>query len=219
MEDDILKSVGTSQLLSSVSAYKQFQIQQVDNINVFLLDGVVDKTNMVTEILYWNKKTASLNNPTYGTSAQELITYRSGTVTASDINADGIIEIPFRIENGEDEFVGMTEWKQFSFQKFTTVAQGICTDELVFNYPDKWKDGVAATQKGDVWSFYDISGEQPEVLFDLIVSDISQWQSHSDKYDKLKIHYGTIYGVKLGSSHSKLALSKSEIEKCIINNR
>ena len=33
------------------------------------------------------------------------------------------------------------------------------------------------------------------------------------------VHYGTIYGVKLYSSDSKLALSKSEIEQCIINIR
>ena len=147
------------------------------------------------------------------------MTYRKGTVPASDINADGIIEIPFSVSDSDEEYIGITEWKQFSFQKYTTVAQGICTDELIFNYPDKWVNQVAAVQKGNVWTFYDMSGEQPQMLFDLIVSDISQWNSHSDKYDKLTIHYGTIYGVKLGSTSSKLALNKSEIEKCIINIR
>ena len=219
LEDNTLKSIGSSPLLSSVSAYDSFQVQQVDGINVFYLDGVVDKDNMVTEILYWSKEESKLKNPTRGDEAENIITYRAGTVPSADMNQDGVIEIPFTEPNDSDEYMNITEWQQFDLKEFTSVAEGICSDELIFHFPEKWQGNIGVKQKGNVWSFFDTENEEHEKLFDLIVSDISEWKSHSEKFDKLTIHYGTIYGVKLYSSDSKLALSKSEIEQCIINIR
>ncbi|MBQ3431575.1 MAG: hypothetical protein IJG23_02205 [Clostridia bacterium] len=219
LEDNTLKPIGSAPLLSSVGEYESFQMQQIDKTNVFFLDGLVNKTNMVTEILYWNKEVMALINPTQGDSAEDLITYREGTVPSTDMNADGIIEIPFSLYSESDEYINITEWKQFDFKKYTTVAEGICANELIFRFPEKWEGNIGVKQNGNVWSFYDIGGEEQEELFELIVSDISEWNSHSEKFDKLTIYYGTIYGVKLTSAGSKLALSKSEIEKCIINIR
>ncbi|MBQ3431462.1 MAG: hypothetical protein IJG23_01615, partial [Clostridia bacterium] len=212
MEDDTLKSIGSASLLASVSEYKKFQMQSVDGVNVFYLDGVVDKTNMVTEILYWDKESAKLYNPTEGKSADEVLTFREGTVPASDINADGVIEIPFSEPNESEEYIHITEWKQFSFDKYTSIAEGICSDDLIFIFPEKWEGKIAANQKGKVWSFYDVSSDESVKLFDLVVSNLSDWQANSDKFDKLTIHYGTIYGVSISDSKSELALSKNEIE-------
>ena len=219
LEDGTLKSIGSTELSASVSLYKQFQMQPVGNMNVFFLDGVVNNTDMITEILYWDKENGKLENPTYTSQVSDFNTYRAGTVPATDINADGVLEIPVSEVSDDSEFIPVTEWQQFDFSKYIDIAQGVCTDDLIFNFPANWEGNIGVIQKGKVWSFYDISSGEREKLFDLIVCDLSEWQSLKDKYDQLTIHYGTIYGVKLSETDSKLALSKNEIQKCIINIR
>ena len=217
--DGALKAIDSTPLVASVSAYERFQMQQVGTTNVFFLDGVVHDENMITEILYWNGQNKRLVNATYNEEATRVITYRKGTVPSTDMNADSIIEIPFSEETYAEEYVNITEWKQFRFDKYISVAHGVCTDDLIFNFPDKWEGKVAVEQQGKLWTFYDISTYEREKLFDLIVTDISDWQSLGGKYDKLSIHYGTIYGVKLYDTDSALALSKAELEKLIIDLR
>jgi len=217
--DNRLKAMDTAQLVSAVSDYKKIQLQNVGGTNVFFLDGVVETQNMITEVIYWDKAAGALKTPTYAQEPQAVISYREGTVPSTDMNDDGIIEIPFAAEEVAPDFARLTDWKQFEFEKYVSIAGGICSDELVFIYPQKWQNNVAVKQKGKVWSFFETTGYEPVKLFDLVVSDISDWKTLSNQYDKLTIYYGTIYGVKLASSDSDLSLSKSEIEQCIINIR
>ncbi|MBQ6380110.1 MAG: hypothetical protein IJJ41_00725 [Clostridia bacterium] len=215
--DNQLKVIDTCQLQSAVSEYKQFQMQSVENTNVFFLDGVVDTQNMITEIVYWNAQKKALENPVYEKDATQIVTYREATVPATDINDDDLLEIPFQSEESEAGFAHTTIWKQFGFEKFEDIARGICTDELIFRFPEKWENRVAVAQKGKVWSFYDAEAEEKEKLFDLVITDISDWQSVSSKYEKVKIYYGTVYGVSFSDSDSAYMLSKDEIGKSIIN--
>ncbi len=217
--DNTLKPLSETKLYAAVSEYKTLQAQPVQGTNVFLLDGVVETHSMITELIYWDKGTAALKSPTYMADAAQISTYREGLVSATDINADNVIEIPCRAEANGGEYEVLTEWKQFGFDKFTDIVQGVCSDNLIFNFPEKWKGQVAVLRKGDVWSFYDTGTGEQEKLFELAVADISEWKSLSANYDKLKIYYGTIYGVKLADTDSALALSKNEIEQCIINIR
>ena len=217
--DSKLKVINTAQLVAEVSDYRQLQLQSVSGTNVFYLDGVIEAENMITEIIYWNKDAAALESPTYAEQAQEVVSYREETVPSSDINNDGIIEIPFAAGETDSRFVELTDWKQFTFKDYISIASGICSDELVFVYPQQWGNAVAVSHKGKVWSFYDTRSGESVKLFDLVVSDISEWQTLSKQYDKLTIYYGTIYGVKLTSSDSDLSLSKNEIRDCIINIR
>ncbi len=217
--DNTLKPLSETKLYAAVSEYKTLQAQPVQGTNVFLLDGVVETHSMITELIYWDKGTAALKSPTYMADAAQISTYREGLVSATDINADNVIEIPCRAEANGGEYEVLTEWKQFGFDKFTDIVQGVCSDNLIFNFPEKWKGQVAVLRKGNVWSFYDTGTGEQEKLFELAVADISEWKSLSANYDKLKIYYGTIYGVKLADTDSALALSKNEIEQCIINIR
>ena len=190
----------------------------LDNINVFFLDGIVEKDSMITEVLYWDKEAAVFKNAT-ASDSKYPVTLRKGTVPSTDINSDGILEIPFAKQSIGKPYMNLTDWKQFGFKGFNSVLSGVCTDELIFNFPDKWNGNIAVIQKGNVWTFYDINSDNNEVLFSLLASGISDRQQYSDEYDKLKIDYGTIYGVKITSSKSKLALTKNEIADCIVNIR
>lgn len=218
LEDRKLNSVSSIDLVPSVTDYRALQIQQLDKRNVFFLDGIVEKDSMITEVLYWDTEATVLKNAT-ASDTKYPVTLRSGTVPSTDINSDGILEIPFSMQSIGKPYMDLTDWKQFGFEGFKSVLSGVCTDELIFNFPSKWNGNIAVIQKGNVWTFYDINSDSNEVLFSLLASGISDWQQFSNDYDKLKIDYGTIYGVKTTSSKSKLALTKKEIADCIVNIR
>lgn len=217
-EDSKLSPISSINIVSSVSEYKNLQTQMFDNKAVFFVDGVVESDSMITEILYWD---SSANKLVSATDSQNSYpeTFRKGTVCSTDINADYKIEIPFENQSLGSPYINLTDWKQFDMKDFKTVLHGVCTDELIFNFPEKWNGAVAVSKKGSVWSFYDITSGESEKLFDLVAAGLSDWQQFSKDYDKLKIDYGTIYGVKLTSSKSKLALNKNEIAKSIVNIR
>lgn len=216
-EDGKLKPLSALNTVSSVTEYKKLQTQSLDNKNIFFLDGVVQSDSMITEILFWDASSKKIVSATNQTPYPQ--TLRKGTVCSTDINGDSVIEIPFENESIGNPYIPLTDWKQFDFNGFKTVLHGVCTDELIFNFPESWKENVAVTKKGSVWSFYDITSQTNEKMFDLVAAGLSDWQQFSKEYDKLKIDYGTIYGVKIASSKSKLSLSKNEITKCIVNIR
>ena len=217
-EDSKLSPISSINIVSSVSEYKKLQTQLLDNKNVFFVDGVIESDSMITEILYWDNSLNKLVSPT-NTQGAYPQTLRKGTVCSTDINSDSILEIPFENVSIGKPYINLTDWKQFDMKEYKTVMHGVCTDELIFNFPDSWKNNVVVTKKGSVWSFYDISSGNNDKLFDLVAAGLSDWQQFSKDYDKLKIDYGTIYGVKLTSSKSKLALNRNEIAKAIVNIR
>ncbi len=217
-EDNKLTPISSLNTVSSVTEYKKLQIQLLGKKNIFFLDGVVDTDSMITEILYWDDALNKLVSTTNSQGAYP-ITLRKGTVCSTDINTDSVIEIPFENESIGKPYITLTDWRQFDLKEYKTVLHGVCTDELIFNFPESWNENVAVTKRGSVWSFYDITSSKNEKLFDLVAAGLSDWQQYSKDYDKLKIDYGTIYGVKLAASKSKLALNKNEIANCIVNLR
>ena len=217
-EDGKLSPISSLSIVPSVTEYKKLQTQTLNNKNIFFLDGVVESDSMITEIFYWDNTQNKLVSATNSQSKYPQ-TLRKGTVCSTDINSDSVIEIPFENESIGKPYISLTDWKQFDMSEYRTVLHGVCTDELIFNFPEKWNGNVALTKKGSVWSFYDITSSENEKLFDLVAAGLSDWQQYSKDYDKLKIDYGTIYGVKLTSSKSKLALNKNEIAKAIVNIR
>ena len=225
LEDAKLKKIDETQVIASVQEYKSFQIQKINSKSVFFLDGIIDKQNMITEILYWDDNKGHLLNPIYD-SDEGIPTYRTGnTVVCTDINLDGIIEIPFMLQSIDEKFVPLTEWKQFEIDGFRSVNQGVCSDDLIFNFPESWKNQIAVKRDGNVWTFYDESGEENVKLFELLACDISEFsQLNSDDnagkdYEIVKIDYGTAYGVRFSSDDSPFSLNKNEIKDAIINIR
>lgn len=212
--DSKLKAVSSTEMLSFVSEYRQIQTQTVSSKKVFLLDGVVGKERMITEILYWDENSLSLVNAT--NEGDENLTSRKGLLNSLDINSDSVVEIPFNDVNS-DEATPITFWNDFNFDGFKTVAQSVCTDELIFVFPEKWNDKIYAHQNSNVISFY--SSSEGEKLFELVSCDISSWKQFENEYEQLKIDYGTIYGVKFEQNKTELNLTKNEIKQAIINIR
>ena len=213
--DNQLKALSEVEMLNKVSEYKKIQTQTVASKDVFYLDGVIDKENMITEILYWDEQTKAMVNAA-SVLPEAGLAVRKGVLTASDINGDGIIEIPF---NEPDEEFSITLWKQFEFDGFRTVCQGVSDEELIFVFPQQWNNQIRYTKEGNIFTFYDVSGEESVKLFELISCDIATWKNFNSEYEQLKIDYGTIYGVKFISNRSELVLNKNEIKQAINNIR
>ena len=212
--DSKLNVISSADMLSSVSEYRKIQTQTISSKKVFFLDGVVGKNKMITELLYWSEDSLSLINAT--AQNDEKSTLRKGNLTSFDINSDSIAEIPFNDVNSDEE-LPITYWKDFYFDGFRTIAQSVCTDELIFVFPEKWNDRIYANQNGNVISFYSLNDD--EKFFELVSCDISSWEQYEKEYEQLKIDYGTIYGVKFAQSKSDINLTKNEIKQAIINIR
>ena len=215
LEDEKLKTVATAKLIKSVSEYKKLQTRLISGNTVFYLDGVINDTEMITEILYWDEQSKTLVNPVF--NDDEIITHRKALVCSGDINNDTIIEIPCS-ETQNDGGVEICKWKQFELDGFRTICRGVCSQDLTFIFPDKWNDAITVRAENNSWSFFDVSSGEEEKLFTVVKCDLSSWKQFSADYEKIKIYYGTIYAVKMHNTKSDLALSKAEIKTAIIDN-
>lgn len=217
MENKKLNRISEINLDGSVTSYESVKIQTVKNSKFLLLDGLVDDTAMITEIVTWNASEKALVSPTYNeNTGRAYATKRNGYVLSMDINSDGIVEIPFEIDNGTDA-INLTSWKQYNGSEFTEVTVGLCDSGMIFNFPDEWIGNVSVKNSGDVWSFYDVSGPNQVLLFKLAMVDISEWNEYRENgYENISINYGTIYGLKSEKTDSSFALNKKSIAECIV---
>lgn len=110
----------------------------------------IKSVGAITEVLYLKK--GELTNgllDTSGTVAENLITLRSSTLTLTDINNDGILEIPVASEipsaNDTNELLYYTNWCSFNGDtlavKLVTVVNSV--DGYYLTVPQKWVGKVA----------------------------------------------------------------------------
>ena len=161
VKDGAVEVMGTCPLDSGVTKYASVQAGLIGvNQSGIVLDGMKTANSLVTELLYWDKKTKTLKSPFYDVKTKTAnYTLRSTSVVSKDINGDKIIEMP--IVNLMPGFTGatavdaayITNWHRYDTQTNTFVR----VMSMVLNYsdgywflmPDMWQ-GKVTTQTDTV---------------------------------------------------------------------
>ena len=104
----------------------------------------------VTEVLFTEK--GNLLNPLIDETSKETVkTLRSATLEASDINSDGILEIPVSrdvpsvVKSDAGEKLYLTEWCSFNGETLTSQLTAMInqSDRYYYCIPEKWSGKIA----------------------------------------------------------------------------
>lgn len=179
---------------------------------------------LTTEIIY--SMNGNLRNPLYlGESAMIENTRRQAGYLSTDIDLDGIVEIPTLTPfpgyaQGSRDSLYSTDWNVFDnysivkkYSSYYSIADGYC-----FIFPSRW-DGVVTAKKdaatGDI-VFYrfqtDITNSNTELMRIAVAGDYETESLTENGYTLLKSNNHTSYFVKLPDiEYEPLVLTSTEI--------
>lgn len=187
------------------------------------IDGL-SSGQLTTEIIY--SMNGSLRNPLYlGESGMIENTRRQAGYLSTDIDLDGIVEIPTRsplpgYASGSRESLYSTDWNVFDnysivkkYSSYYSIADGYC-----FIFPSRW-DGVVTAKKDDAAGdivFYrfqtDVTNSSTELMRIAAAGDYETEAYIENGYTLLKSNNHTNYFVKLPDTEfDPLVLTSTEI--------
>lgn len=181
---------------SKVSGYGDLLVQTGDNGSVLYADAFKGDSQMITEVLCWDARTATLTAPLL--DAQTLTneqTWRSTSVPCRDVNGDGIPEIPCQHEalaqsevwKGEaklDRPLYVTQWCAFRDGELVPERETLMHGaHWMFTIPDAWRGRftVRIDQDADKWNFYQTdpeTGESVGYLCSVIFTTAARWEEN-----------------------------------------
>lgn len=141
------KAMGSALIDSTVVKYNHTQFGKIDDSQYgAVIDAITDKGRTMTEIVYWDKASNRLRVPFYDSqklSSPEFL--RNSIIHSSDINNDGIIEIPKvdLADGSSGKFTYVLSWFRHNVDstKNDYVESLIMNekDSYIFVVPAKWK--------------------------------------------------------------------------------
>jgi hypothetical protein len=236
MKENSVEVMGSCKLDISVTKYTSVQAGLINfNQNGIVLDGMKSANSLVTELIYWDKKTKALKSPFFDAKTQTAnSTMRNTLVVSRDINGDKIIEIP--IVNLMPGFTGatsddaayITSWHRYDTKTNSLVR----VMSMVINYsdgywfliPDMWRGKV--TTKTDTATrtitFYrwfppaakNTLGKAGDPLLKIQVFSQKEWTEGmgTTGFFKLLDSGGIIFASQLLSPEDPLSLSPSDVK-------
>jgi|GEM_PF-6502364 len=189
-----------------------------DNITIddtvytrIFIDGSVNETGIITEVICIDNKTFDIQLPFYSTNLTDMPkTLRDVNTYSQDIDNDGFIEIPTvesllygEIISGdfnEKSSLNLTVWSEVLESElvvdFKCLLNGAYSYMLVF--PDEWIGKYTATynNNNEVLTVYLVNetGTLVNELFYIKVFSELQWDENHYDYIKLDSHGAFVYG-------------------------
>ena len=235
-KDGRLSEIAHAPLDSTVSTYAGIYATKADNRNVVLIDGYKGAHLMVTELVDF--KNGLLLTP-FDDVNKKIVTatQRDVNIACSDIDNDGIIEVPSAVELPGYANINETEYdKKLWLVSWNTVANDTLIHKFscvinnaagyYFTYPDKWEQKVTVdrTLGDNDWSFrvWDSSlKKMGNVIFNIYGYSKSEWDKIQIKTPKnlfeLDENNGMVYVVQFTDKQVNTEpynLDISEIRKC-----
>ena len=234
VKDGAVEVMGSCRMDSGVTKYASVQAGLInEKQNGIVLDGVKNADSLVTELLYWNKKSKVLESPFYDAKTQTAnYTMRNTSVVSKDINGDKIIEVPIVSlmpgHSGEktDDTAYITNWHRYDTQTNTFVR----VMSMVLNYsdgywflmPDMWR-GKVTTKMDTVTrtiTFYEWKaagknlGTAGAALLKIQVFSQKEWDSGTGTagFYKLLDSDNTVFAASSPSPDNALSLSIGDVK-------
>lgn len=235
IRSNAIELMGSVPLDAGVTKYASVKTGLINlSQNGVVLDGVKTANAMVTELLYWDKKTKSLKSPFYDTASKSAkSTERSTSVVSKDINGDKIIEIPIVTlmpgYNGTatDDAAYLTTWHRYDTDTntFVRVMSMVIdySDGYWFSIPDLWRGKI--TTKMDpssrTMTFYawtsgpkGAAGKQGGALLKIQAFTQKEWSASSGTkgFFKLEDGDGVVFAASIPSPEQPLSMTEDEVK-------
>ena len=231
-----VETMGTADMDATVTRYISVTagLTNEDQYGV-VLDGAKTSgsaATYVTELIYWDEENNRLQNPFYDPnsfSANYMMRYTS--VVSTDINDDGVIEIP--IVNtlpgytvpAPDETCYVTNWHRYDSdenileRKMSMVINS--REGYWFLMPETWRDKVTVRSDFDArtMTFYEWipaseesqSGALGSALLKIQVFTNAEWASAGESFEKLAEKDNLVYAVSIPQPENDLSLRLKDI--------
>jgi len=236
MKDNSVEVMGSCKLDIGVTKYTSVQTGLINvKQNGIVLDGMKSANSLVTEVLYWDKKTKTLKSPFFDAKTQTAnSTMRNTSVVSKDINGDKIIEIPIvNLMPGytgatTDDAAYITNWHRYDTNTNTLIR----VMSMVLNYsdgywfliPDMWR-GKVTTQTDTATrtiTFYkwltaskkNAPGKLGAALLKIQVFTEKEWTdgTGTEGFFKLLDSGGMVFAADIPLPDDSLSLSASDVK-------
>lgn len=224
--------VSSAPLDSTVTNYRGVYVTKLLNGKdpAILIDGAKSENKFITEVITFSN--GRLHSPLYDpekhtvNSTMRFVDYR-----CTDINNDGIIEVPMPVELPSpadiksSNKIWLVRWSVFDGAKSWTTKLSCVMNtskNYYFKYPDKWNGKVTVSkQDGDsIWTFCEWDENNKtygKSLFSICVTSEEFWNNFSPKSSayKLQERNGAVYYVQFPQTKTNddLAIGMDEINE------
>lgn len=190
-----------------------FKNEEGELTRVFI-DSVINETEMITDIVYWDKSENMLISPlTAANSTDTPVTLRSSKLSSVDIDKDGEFEVPLKkilpdsySKSGDtEETLFLTAWYQFKDGAFTEKTKKLMlySSSYMFTFDERLSKSVSVTNdiSERICIFYkydDKTGKTGNELFRIVTIPASDWQHRPrNDYSVLYESDSLIYACKI----------------------
>lgn len=202
LSGDSVVHMGETKLDPNISSYVSIKAEKSggDSPLKIYVDALKGETNMITELIYWDKSKNELTAPLLDAETMtNNVTLRFEPIPSADVNNDGIIDIPVQSRifgKGDDsvtidtENIYLTEWCNFN----STAKPSVVANTLI-NYPDGYmiyldqKEidtlGIRNYRSQNCWVVYrnNSGGGSGNEIFSVMKVSSSRWNSETfEKY-------------------------------------
>ena len=239
VRDNQPEIVGSANLDTTVTSYASTAagiISETGELKGVVLDGRKSADTLVTEMLYWDEETSTLQSPFYDSNAQTSnYTTRKTRAVSQAIGDSKIIEIPivtpmpgYTADNAPDETSYLTNWHRFDEREGTLVRSVSMvmdyTDGYSFLVPDMWRGKVSTRMDAATrtLTFYEWvvadettgSGAMGAALLRLQVFTKDKWekQEGTDGYYQLIDNNNLVFAASIPTPDNALSLTINDIK-------
>jgi hypothetical protein len=236
--DGSIKLVSQIKLDGNIESYAEIKAEKVseDYPMRIYIDANKGATQMITEVVFWDKQKHQLVDPMLNEQTQSnIITWRSTRIPSMDINNDGIIEIPTQTimpgsillsKDTESMPIYLTKWLQISntgtaFEVMQSVIN--FTDNYMFILPSTLSGKITINnniidKQWDVYSYTSVS-KPGEMLFSIRAVPVSKWiddKTIYNGYTKIINNSGMVVGAYISPAGKDLGIDYKFLKQYIV---
>lgn len=147
---EVVEQRGSAVTDGNISGYAQIVSGKLsDGTPALYIDSYKSAVSMVTDVVYYSN--GGLTNPFFDTTISETqLTLRNSTKLSTDINEDGVLDIPFTdifpgyANRTDSDRQYLITWKTFDGAKFTDVIKGdfFYDGGYRLKFPENWVNNV-----------------------------------------------------------------------------
>ena len=231
LTDSGVIQTGICELDSKLQSIGMPIISELSNGKPAIYLDAIKGVGAVTEVLIENK--GGLTNPLFDFETRENIrTLRSSSYAVTDINGDGILEIPVQ-ENVPSvasdvlaEKLYLTNWCSFDGENLTvqTTAMINALDGYYFTIPSKWRSRIAILKDTEnrlreIYVYDNKNALIGESLICIRAFNKKDWEN--GKYNELRMNEiarrdNTVFAYKLNDAIIEMGITHSDVEKAFV---
>ncbi len=234
LSGDSVVLFGETKLDPNISSYTSVKVEKLSKdspLRVYV-DALKGEQQMITEVIYWDKNKSELCVPLLdSTTMTNYLTLRYEPIGCSDINNDGMIDIPVQTNvfgKGDDkitvdtENIYLTEWKNLTGSGLATVSCSLVNyqDGYMINLDNSEINtlGIRNYRSQNCWIVYssEVNGENVNELFSVLKIPFAKWNVKKfNAYIPIIENEDSVVCVFITSDGKKLGLNESFIKSKI----